>query len=296
MRTTLEIAVVLTTYERPGHLARSLRSLALQTGVADQFEVIVADDGSQDNTAAIVQEFARTVNFPVQWITHPHDGFRVSLCRNDGVRSSRAPYFLFTDSDCIFPPDHLLKHLQARRPGIVRAGECIRLEREASERIDLAAIDSGAYRSLGSLKEWRRLKSKRIKDSYYFWINHACKPKLPGYNIAISRDDLEAVNGFDESFVGWGCEDDDIAFRLRRAGRRIASALGYTHAYHLWHPTDPSRPAKWNDGLNVSRLHYMDRPIRCANGLVNTSPARDVLPPEASSEFSLPPLVPKRAA
>lgn len=268
MRTQLEIAVIVTTYQRPQHLVRSLRSLALQKGVDGKFEVIIADDGSQDQTASIVHEFARTAKFPLKWITHPHKGFRVALCRNDGVRASTAPYFLFTDSDCIFPPDHLQKHLAARRSGIVRAGECIRLEQEASERIDAGAIDSGAYRSLGTFRERRRLMAKRIKDSYYFLIRHTTKPKLPGYNIGISREDLEAVNGFDEAFVGWGCEDDDIAFRLRRAGRRIASALGYTYAYHLWHPTDPSRPAKWNDGLNVLRLQWNNRPIRCASGLI----------------------------
>lgn len=296
MRTQLEIAVVVTTYQRPQHLVRSLRSLALQKSVDGEFEVIIADDGSQDETASIVHEFARTAKFPLKWITHPHKGFRVALCRNDGVRASTAPYFLFTDSDCIFPPDHLQKHLAARRPGIVRAGECIRLDQKVSARIDAAAIDSGAYRSLGTLKERHRLKIKRIKDSYYFWIRHTTKPKLAGYNIGISREDLEAVNGFDEAFVGWGCEDDDIAYRLRRAGRRIASVLGYTYAYHLWHPTDPSRPAKWNDGPNVSRLQSYDRPIRCAHGLVHDGAAADTPRIENHHTHLTSPLKRKRAA
>lgn len=296
MRTQLEIAVIVTTYQRPQHLVRSLRSLALQKGVDGKFEVIIADDGSQDETASIVHESARTAKFPLKWITHPHEGFRVSLCRNDGVRASDAPYFLFTDSDCIFPPDHLQKHLEARRPGIVRAGECIRLGQDASERIDVGAIDSGAYRSLAAFREWQRLQAKRIKDAYYYLIRHTSKPKLPGYNIGISREDLEAVNGFDEAFVGWGCEDDDIAFRLRRAGRRIASALGYTYAYHLWHPTDPSRPAKWNDGLNVSRLQYCDRPIRCAKGLTCEAAAADRPNTDSQSTHLTPLLLRKRAA
>ena len=47
-------------------------------------------------------------------------------------------------------------------------------------------------------------------------------------------------------------------YRLRSAGRRIASALGYTHGYHMWHPTEPSRPAKWTDGPNVERLQSFD--------------------------------------
>ena len=269
MHSSPELAVVLTTYERPEHLERSLASLDMQRGVDGNFEVIVTDDGSQDCTPGVVRKFARTAKFPVKWITHPHDGFRVSLCRNDGVRNSDASYFLFTDSDCIFPPDHLQKHLLARRPKIIRAGDCFRLDQETTNRIDMAAIASGAYRGWVSREERQRLFKKKIKEQYYQLVRHNGKPKLTGCNIGISRDDLEAVNGFDESFVGWGCEDDDLAFRLRKTGRRIASALRYTHAYHMWHPTDPSRPAKWNDGPNVERLQHMERPIRCAAGLIH---------------------------
>ncbi|MCI0335609.1 MAG: glycosyltransferase [Planctomycetes bacterium] len=162
----LELSVVLTTYQRPAHLERSLRSLALQRGVAGKFEVIVADDGSMDQTPTIVRNFAHTADFPVKWITHPHRGFRVALCRNDGARASSAPYLLFTDSDCIFPADHLQKHLIARRPGIVRAGDCFRLDQESTERIDAAAITSGAYCAWVPREERQRLFQKRIKDHY----------------------------------------------------------------------------------------------------------------------------------
>jgi glycosyltransferase involved in cell wall biosynthesis len=263
----LELAVILTTYERPAHLERSLVSLAMQQGVAGRFEVVVSDDGSTDQTQSIVRRFAATADFPVKWTSHPHRGFRVSLCRNDGVRASNASYFLFTDSDCIFPPDHLYKHLSARRRGIIRAGDCIRLDEETTERVDAASITTGECWQWGSREERQRLFHKRIKEQYYQLVRHSTKPKLTGYNIGISREDLEAVNGFDEDFVGWGCEDDDIAFRLRKTGRRIASALPYTHGFHLWHPAAPSRPAKWNDGPNVSRLDNVERPIKCAKGL-----------------------------
>jgi glycosyltransferase involved in cell wall biosynthesis len=268
MPSQLEISVILTTYQRPAHLERSLMSLAHQRGMDGKFEVIVADDGSTDDTQNLVKRFARTAPFPLLWVSHPHDGFRVSLCRNDGVRASSSPYFLFTDSDCIFPADHLRKHVQARRPKIIRAGDCIRLDEETTNRVNEQAIASGEFISWATREERKRLFKIRFKSQYYLWMGHPKKPKLTGYNIGISREDFETVNGFDENFVGWGCEDDDLAFRLRRAGRRVATALAYTHGYHLWHPSEPSRPAKWTDGVNVRRLDDTDRPIRCATGLV----------------------------
>jgi GT2 family glycosyltransferase len=152
----------------------------------------------------------------------------------------------------------------------VRAGDCFRLDEKATERLDLAAIASQEYRRWISLKERQRIRRRRFKDQIYGWMGHPTRPKLTGCNIAISRVDLEVVNGFDEDFVGWGCEDDDLAFRLRKAGIRIGSVLGYTIAYHMWHPTDPSRPASWTDGANVGRLEMPNRPIRCPVGLVRT--------------------------
>jgi GT2 family glycosyltransferase len=268
MASQLEISVILTTFQRPDHLARSLASLALQRGMGGKYEVIVADDGSKDSTHSVVRRFAQSANFPVKLTTHPHDGFRVALCRNDGVRASSAPYLLFTDGDCIFPPDHLRQHLNASRPKVARAGSCVRLSRESTEKLDLAAVAAGKYRAFISSGERLRLLHMRIKNLGYQLIGHQTKPKLTGWNIGISRDDLEAVNGFDESFVGWGCEDDDLAFRLRKNGVRIISALGYTNAYHMWHPVDATRPVKWMDGLNVGRLQHDDRPIRCRSGLV----------------------------
>src|SRR3954467_8871745 len=267
MPSQLEISVILTTYQRPDHLERSLLSLAQQRNVAGKFEVIVADDGSADETSWLVNSFAKIANFPLKWSSHPHDGFRVARCRNDGVRASSAPYLLFTDSDCIFPADHLQKHRAASRPGIVRAGDCYRIDETATNLIDSAAIKKGKFLDFISRDERKRLFRKRIKDPYYLLVRHPKKPKLTGYNIGISRADFEAVNGFDESFVGWGCEDDDIAFRLRRAGRRIVSVLRYTHGFHLWHPSTPSRPQKWTEGQNVGRLDDLDRPIKCVAGL-----------------------------
>src|SRR4051794_39366024 len=130
-----EISVVVSTYRRPGHLARCLLSIALQRFDHSKIEVIVTDDGSADRTAAVVEQFGQTVDFSVQFVTHRHRGFRLARCRNEGVFCARAPYLLFTDGDCIMPPDHLAEHMARRRPGSAVAGDCLRLPREASDRI-----------------------------------------------------------------------------------------------------------------------------------------------------------------
>lgn len=267
MPSPLEISVVVSTYQRPRHLRRCLVSLAAQRDVSRQFEVIVVDDGSQDETPEVVARFRREVDFPVKFSTHPHDGFQLARCRNSGIRASAAPYLLFTDGDCVFPPDHLRRHLDARRPGVVRAGDCIKVDETTSERIDEEAVRSGRFLEMIGKRVRRSLRKSHLKSLGYQLVRHANKPKLIGWNLAVWRDQLEQINGFDERYRGWGCEDDDLANRLRMSGARIATALGYTHGYHLWHPPHSTTPQRWHEGPNVA---YFQRPAvlaRCLEGI-----------------------------
>jgi glycosyltransferase involved in cell wall biosynthesis len=262
-----EISVVVSTYQRPWHLRRCLASLAVQQGVAGGFEVIVVDDGSQDDTPQVIADFRREAAFPVKFCTHPHEGFQLARCRNAGIRASTAPYLLFTDGDCVFPPDHLAQHLAARRPGVARAGDCIRIDQETSSHIDEAAVRSGSFLRLIDRRLERGLRRAYLKSLGYQFVRHATRPKLVGWNMAVWRDALDRVNGFDEQFRGWGCEDDDLAARLRRGGVRVATVLGYTRAYHLWHPPHQTTPQLWHDGPNVA---YFQRPLvltRCLEGI-----------------------------
>jgi GT2 family glycosyltransferase len=267
----VEISVVVSTYQRPRHLRRCLLSLAAQQGVTGQFEVIVVDDGSQDDTADVVARFREEAAFPVKFATHPHDGFQLARCRNSGIRLTVAPYLLFTDGDCIFPPDHLRQHLAARQPGVVRAGDCIKLDQATSERIDEEAVRGGQFVRMIDPRVRRSLRKTYIKSLLYQAVRHAQRPKLIGWNMAVWRDQLEQINGFDERYRGWGCEDDDLANRLRMSGARVATALGCTHGYHLWHPPHSTTPERWHEGPNVA---YFQRPVvlaRCLEGIRSRS-------------------------
>jgi glycosyltransferase involved in cell wall biosynthesis len=262
-----EIALVMSTYQRPGHLQRALDSIALQQDVADRMELVVTDDGSTDETSDIVARFAREVPFRVGFTTHPHQTFQLSRCRNEGVRASTAPYLLFLDGDCILPRGHVRAHLARRRAGFVMAGDCCRLDESTSRRVTRDVVRSGEFTHWASAAELRRLKKLDRSATFYRLIRHPTKPKLIGNNIGIWRADYERVNGYDENFQGWGCEDDDLRYRLRRAGVRIASILRWTYTFHLWHPSDPTMPAQWKDGANINYLLRKGRLTRCRHGL-----------------------------
>jgi glycosyltransferase involved in cell wall biosynthesis len=264
----LEIAILVSTYQRPSHLRRALLSIGLQRNVAGRMEVVVTDDGSIDETPNVVREFAESVDFPVHFTTHPHTTFQLARSRNEGVRASTAPYLLFLDGDCLLPPDHVATHLQRRRSGTVMAGNCARLNEATTAQIDDEAVRRGDYIKWTPAAELRRLRRLDRKARLYLWLRHPTKPKMIGNNVGIWRSDYIRVNGYDENFEGWGCEDDDLRLRLRRTGVRIQSILRWTHTYHLWHQIDITCPTTWRQGRNVTYLNRHGVLVRCRHGLV----------------------------
>jgi glycosyltransferase involved in cell wall biosynthesis len=272
MPTRPEIALIVSTYQRPLYLRRALLSIAMQQDVEGKMEVVVTDDGSEDETSDVVESFARKVDFPVSMTTHWHDGFRLARCRNEGVAASTAPYLLFTDADCLLPPHHIKVHLQHRRRGFVIGGECYRLDQEASERIAEAEIVNGRFVERGSPEEKARIHGKAYRGNIYSFFRCRMLPRLTGCNIAAWRDDIEKVNGFDENFIGWGWEDRDLQLRLGRLGLRVKSILSHTAVYHLWHPPHSTFA---RNGEGTANLRYYQRklaPTYCQNGLDQDHP------------------------
>jgi glycosyltransferase involved in cell wall biosynthesis len=263
-----EVALLISTYQKPRHLKLVLASVALQQGVEGRLEVVVANDGSTDDTPQIVERFARGVAFPVKQTTHRRREFQVARCRNEAVAASSAPYLIILDGDCIIPPDFVVQHLRRRRRRVVMNGDCYRLEEEVSARIDEAAVRSGEYVDCVSAFERERIERADRDARWQNLIHHRRKPHLLDNNIGVWRSDLERVNGFDEDFVGWGNEDDDLGYRLRQDGIRIQSVLRWAKTYHVWHPRDATWTPNWHDGPNVARLFRKNRATRCVNGLV----------------------------
>ena len=266
-----EISVLVSAYKRPDHLRRALLSLELQRDVAGLMEVVVSDDGSPDITRPVVEDCARRVDFPVRFTTHPHEGFRLALCRNEAALVSKAPYLLFTDGDCILPQDHIRCHLDYRRKGYVVLGDCYRIDRRVSEQITEDHLRTGEYLGWIPPSERRRMAMKAFRAWWYQLLRRPMRPRMTGNNIGIWRSDFDSVNGFDENFIGWGLEDRDLQFRLRQLGLRFTSILGRTVTCHLWHPPDDTFVRNSQGTKNLDYSQRKDIPVRCQIGLFERS-------------------------
>jgi len=262
-----EVSLIVSTFQRPYHLERSLLSIAVQQGVDGKIEVVVTDDGSADATWRVVSRFAASVEFPVSFTTHRHEGFRLARCRNEGVLASTARYLIFLDGDLLIPPDFVALHLAHRRPGAAVVGDSCWLDEKASQRIAEAEIRSASYLRWVSPAEQKRLRWKAFRAGIYCRLRLANRPRLKGGNVALWRDDFERINGYDQDYVGWGLEDSDFQWRLSLAGVRFLSSMSWTRTYHLCHPRDPSYVPRARGTKNESLLLEHDRPPRCRNGL-----------------------------
>lgn len=264
------VSVIVPTFERPRSLRLALASFDYQTGVSDgELQIVVADDGSRDETKEVVERFRRTSRFDVRFTTHAHDGFQLARTRNDGVRASTAPYLVFLDGDCVAPAHHVSQHLRRRRPRTVMAGYCYYLDQTISAQVDEAAVRGGVLSQWVAPELKKKLTRMDWKARFYALVRHPLRPKLYGGDFGMWRSDYEAVNGFNEEYRGWGCEDDEFRVRLKRAGIHIRSILRWTRTYHLWHPPTPSFPRRWQEGDNVDRLRReaSQTSSRCEHGL-----------------------------
>jgi len=243
------ISVIVATYNRADALGAVLRSLTRQTD--RDFEVLVADDGSDVATARVVTEWAARMPIPLKHVWHPDRGFRLAAIRNRAIRVSTGSYCIFLDGDCIARRDFVAAHRRLAEPGWFVTGNRILLSRELTERILVEGLEPEQWgfanwitqRALRNVNRFaplldlelhglRKLHSRRWRGAR-------------GSNMAFWRSDLDKVDGFDSNFSGWGREDSDIFVRLIRSGVLRKDGRFATGVLHLWHPeTDRSRLAE----------------------------------------------------
>jgi len=265
------ISVIVTAYKRPMHLWLTLLGLQRQSVGFD--EVIIADDGSGEEVRSVIVRFAARGNVRTVHVWQRHEESRRARSRNNAIRAATGDYLVFLDQDCLPSSDFLKAHVSLRKEGFFRVGACVFLDEEKTARLSEEEVATGRYETLLDETEMKNLRKAQRKDNFYSFFRRRLwpikfKPKLRSGNFSIHRADLLKVNGFDENFVGWGQEDDDLGRRLYLAGMVSESVVASAVTFHLHHPHPPDAAARWRDGRNVQYYLRKNVPAFAEQGLM----------------------------
>jgi glycosyltransferase involved in cell wall biosynthesis len=199
----LKLSVIVTTKNRARHIAPCLDSIAAAFALAAPLdaEIVIVDNGSADNTAAVIDGWARANAVPVQALSQRGPGKSRAL--NSALRAAKGDVLAFTDDDCRLHPEYvndLLRHDAADTGLVLRGGRI-----ELGDPTDLPlTINTSPTPQRWSLA----LNSTR----------HDCIPgQLNGCNITMRRALVERLGPFDEDFgpgsrIG-SCDDAEYIFR-----------------------------------------------------------------------------------
>jgi glycosyltransferase involved in cell wall biosynthesis len=258
------ISVIVSTYNRSDALDAVLRSLARQSD--RNFEIVVADDGSGAPTRNVVRDWiARGV--PVKHVWHEDTGFRLAEIRNLGIRASAGRCMIFLDGDCIARRDFVAAHRRLAETGWFVTGNRILLSREFTAAVlaDGTAVETW---SLGALMRERlrggvnrllpalRLPLGPLRNLPRGWKG------VQSCNLAVAREDLDRIDGFDAAYTGWGREDSDLVVRLQHAGVRRKDGRFATGVLHLWHVQNdrsqlPANEARLDAAIRSDRVRAL---------------------------------------
>jgi glycosyltransferase involved in cell wall biosynthesis len=244
-------SLVLTTYNWPEALHLALDSALAQS--VPPGEVLVADDGSGDPTAAVIRAFVprfaeRGVALHHVW--HADEGFRAAAIRNRALARATGEYILLIDGDCILHPHFVRSHLAFARPGRFVQGTRVLLSEERARRA-LAAGET----SFGPMERGIGNRANALSIGWLSPFMPTPRDPLEGVrscNMGFWLDDARRVNGFDERYVGWGREDSDFVARLVNAGVQRRKLKFGGIMYHLWHPERARDALGANDELLAS--------------------------------------------
>ena len=194
-------------------------------------------------------------------VWHPDVGFTASRVRNLGVAAAGGAYIVLLDGDCVPETDFVRRHRMLQQAGCFVNGSRVMLSEPftrqvlagdaqvfgRSSRFWLAQRFAGHANKLSA--RWRLPDFGARKQVGFRWKG------IRSCNMGVWRTDYERVNGFDESFVGWGHEDADFVLRLHNAGIKRKNGFLATEVYHLWH-REASRAAESKNAATVrERMH-----------------------------------------
>lgn len=244
----IKISVIIPTRNRAPQVEVCVLTLTNQTLPKEEYEVVIVDDGSTDDTVERLLPYKDKINLTIVQTHRTDPSFRAALVRNIGAKHAKGEILFFIDSDIIADPDLLKEHLKSYFEEQLKSAEEKREISVIGYRFHLRRDFHHILRHLIRQKKFDSIPylpmqvDAREGGYRYYKIKDIDEFPAPwrfyhSNNISMSKEIFEKVGGFAEDFTGWGNEDIELGYRLWKAGVKLVlnrSAVGV----HLDHPFD----------------------------------------------------------
>lgn len=256
------ISLIISTYNWPQALNLCLLSVRKQNLLPN--EIIIADDGSTVETKKLIEKFQLNFPVPIYHVWQPDEGFQLAKIRNKAVALASRDYIIQVDGDLILEKNFIKDHIAFRSEKTFVSGSRVIMNKElsesllASESVDVPLNSNGLENVFNGIRIpflSKLMMNYKQEDVYY----------IRGCNMAFWRKDLLNVNGYNEAFVGWGREDNEIGARLINSGirKRIIKFSGIV--FHICHKEKTRTSLDVND--QVLQLTMSEKLTYCDKGL-----------------------------
>lgn len=239
----MTVSVMIAVYKDVESLSIIVGALKRQT--YKNFEVIIAEDGENIQ----MKEYIATItDLEVKHTTQEDIGVRKARSQNNGIIASSGEYLILIDGDCVPYTTFVEAHMALAERGCVLSGRRVNLSESLTQKvkrreIDVIDIEKRFYKYITLAFE----KNSKYEYGIYFsptgWLYSLLSKlrkrntSLLGCNFSFFKDDIVAINGFDEGYGETSLSDDtDLDWRFRSFGLRLKSCKNTANMFHLWHP------------------------------------------------------------
>jgi len=257
----MKCSLVITTYNWKEALELVILS-ALNQSVAPD-EIIIADDGSRNDTKNLIQKYIESSSTPILHSWQEDDGFRAAQSRNKAIAKASGDYIVLTDGDMILHRDFIKDHKKFAKKGYFIQGSRVLINKDNS-----SEVLKNAKINISFFDDGLKNKKNAIHSDILSTLFSNTTDKLKGIktcNMSFYKSDCMDVNGFNEDFVGWGREDSEFVVRLFNNGLKRQNVRFNAIAFHIWHNENSRKSLKRNDEILEDAIK--NSLVFCENGI-----------------------------
>lgn len=257
----ISTTLLISTYNWPEALHLVLKSVLSQSVMPD--EVIIADDGSQEQTRNLIDAFRKELPVDLKHIWHEDKGFRKSKILNRAVAAATSEYIIQVDGDCFLHSRFVEDHIENASRDRYLFGTRVRIRETVVPDVLSSRELKMHFFKKGLKKRPRNIRIPVV--SALFKPQAHISPKFRGCNTSFWREDFIAINGYNEDLEGWGREDSELMIRMHNLGLKAKRLKFNGIVYHLDHHENSRDQFDKNDEIQEKTIQ--ERLVSCENGI-----------------------------